>query len=60
MSRVSVVRITCVKCPGVAPGYANAQPPCCDKIANTPPRPNVSICPAVARRGWAPLELIDA
>ena len=28
---------TCVKCPGVAPGYANAQPPGCDKIADAPP-----------------------
>ena len=28
---------TCVNCPGVAPGYANAQPPSCDKITNAPP-----------------------
>ena len=28
---------TCVKCPGDAPGYANAQPPGRDKIANVPP-----------------------
>ena len=27
----------CVKCPEVVPGYANAQPPGCDKIANAPP-----------------------
>ena len=25
-----------VKCPGVTPGYANAQPPGLDKIANAP------------------------
>ena len=50
---------TCVKCPGVTPGYANAQPPGCDKIP-TPETDNVSKCPAVARGGWAPLELIDA
>ena len=29
---------TCVKCPGLAPGYANAQPPGRDKIANVPLR----------------------
>ena len=28
---------TCVKSPGVALGYANAQPPGCDKIATAPP-----------------------
>ena len=28
---------TCVECPGIAPGYANAQPPGRDKIADTPP-----------------------
>ena len=52
-----------VKCPGVAPGYANAQPPGRDKIANVPPpgTDNASKCPAVARGGgWAPLKLTDA
>ena len=29
---------TCVECPGVAPGYANAQPPGRDKIADAPPQ----------------------
>ena len=28
---------TCVKCPGVTPGYANAQLPSLDKIANASP-----------------------
>ena len=28
---------TCVECPGIAPGYANAQPPGRDKIADAPP-----------------------
>jgi len=42
---------TSVKCPGIAPGYANAQPPGRDKIADAQPpgTDNVSKCPAVAR-----------
>ena len=53
---------TCVECPGVTPGYANAQAPGRNKIADAPPpwTDNVSKCPAVARGGWALLELTDA
>ena len=44
------------------PVYANAQTPGprlnCE--CPTPGTDNVSKCPAVARGGWAPLELIDA
>ena len=55
---------TCVKCPEVAPGYANAQPPGCDKIANAPP-PGLTMWANAPRLpggggGWAPLELIGA
>ena len=52
----------CVKCLGVAPGYANAHPPGCDKIANAPPL-GLTTCanaPWLPGGGWAPLELIDA
>ena len=56
---------TCVKCPEVAPEYANAQPPARDKIANAPPldwqREQMPRgCPGEGGGGWAPLELIDA
>ena len=43
----------CVKCPGVALGYANAQPPEPRKNSEcpTPGTDNVSKCPEVARGG---------
>ena len=51
----------CVKCPEVAPGYTNAQPPGCNKIANTLSRDRqreqmLRGCLG----GWALLELTDA
>ena len=48
-----------------ARGYANAQPPGRDKIANAPP-PGLTTkqmphgCPGGGGVGWAPLELTDA
>ena len=53
---------TRVKCPGVAPGEANAQPPGRDKIANapTPGLTTSANAPRLPGGGWAPLELIDA
>ena len=42
---------TCVKCPGISPGYANAQPPGCDKIANAPP-PGLTTWANAPRLPW--------
>ena len=53
---------TCVKCPGVAPGYANAQPQGRDKIADAPP-PGLTTwanAPRLPGGRWALLELTDA
>ena len=55
----------CVKCPRVALGYANAQPPGRNKIVNTPPPGLTTWANALRLPGggggeWALLELTDA
>ena len=51
-----------VKSPGVPPGLANARPPGRAKLAKAPPpgTDKAGKCPAVARGGWAQVELTDA